>query len=94
MVMQKYNNPDSKYLVSMASHYSYWKQLMPKSVYGTPERLNFEDLSLLAPANTHDYLTRIYKNYMELPPEDQRNLVLDMFDRIEYAPKGDGKNDK
>lgn len=85
--MQKYNGKSSEYWVSMASHYSYWKQLMPKSIYGKPERINFEGLSLLAPAQTHDYLTRIYKNYMELPPEEQRNAILDTFERIEYSSK-------
>ena len=83
--MQKYNGQSSEYLVSMASHYSYWKQLMPQAVYGKPERINFEGLSLLAPAQTHEYLTRIYKNYMELPPEEQRNAILDVFERIEYS---------
>lgn len=86
--MQKYNAQPSGYLVSMASHYSYWKQLMPEAVYGKPEPINFEGLSLSAPAKTHDYLTRIYKNYMELPPEDQRNAVLDVFERIEYISEG------
>ena len=87
--MRKYTGKSSEYLVSMASHYSYWKQLMPKSIYGTPKRINFEGLSLQSPAETHEYLTRIYKNYMELPPEDQRNTILDMFERIEYTSKDD-----
>ena len=83
--MQKYNDPAAEYLVSMASHYSYWKQLMPKSIYGTPKRINFEGLLLSAPEQVHDYLSRIYGNYMELPPEDKRSAILDVFERIEYA---------
>ncbi|MBQ2865971.1 MAG: LicD family protein [Clostridia bacterium] len=89
--MQKYNDHPAGYLVSMASHYSYWKQLMAASIYGEPTRIDFEGLSLAAPAETHNYLTRIYKNYMELPPEDQRNAILDVFERIEYTSE-DGKN--
>ena len=83
--MQRYNTPDSEYLVSMASHYSYWKQLMAKSIYGSPNRINFEGLLLSAPEQVHDYLSRIYGNYMELPPEDKRSAILEVFDRIEYA---------
>ena len=89
--MQKYNGRSSKFLVSMASHYSYWKQLMPKEIYGVPNRMDFEGMSLLAPAKTHDYLTRIYRDYMELPPEDQRNRILDVFKRIEYVSEDDEK---
>ena len=87
--MQEYNDPFAEHLVSMASHYSYWKQLMPKSIYGTPNRIDFEGLSLPAPAKIHEYLERIYGNYMELPPEDQRNTILDIFERIEYTSKDD-----
>lgn len=83
--MQMYNDRSAEHLVSMASHYSYWKQLMPKEIYGAPNRINFEGLSLSAPAKIHDYLTRIYGNYMELPPENQRNTILDVFERVEYV---------
>ena len=87
--MKKYNKPDASAFVSMASHYSYWKQLMPKTVYGTPQRVNYEGIMLLAPAEIHEYLTRIYKDYMKLPPEDQRAAVMRMCERIEYSAKPD-----
>lgn len=86
-IMCKYNGKDSKYLVSMASHYSYWKQLMPSEIYGEPTKIQFEGLSLSAPAMTNDYLTRIFGDYMKLPPEDKRWMYLDVFQKIEYAPK-------
>ena len=86
-IMRKYNGISSKYLVSMASHYSYWKQLMPSEIYGEPVRVQFEGLSLPAPALTNEYLTRIYGDYMQLPPEDKRWSYLDVFKKIEYASK-------
>ena len=92
--MQKYNDAPSDYLVSMASHYSYWKQLMPKSVYGVPVRVNFEGIPLFAPEKTDEYLTRIYGNYMQLPPEEQRNTILNTFESIEYTSEDDKQNDK
>ena len=89
--MRKYNDPSATTLVSMASHYSYWKQLMPKEIYGTPEKIIFEGETVCAPANTVDYLTRIYGDYMKLPPEDQRNSVLDKFVSVEYDNSGEKK---
>ena len=90
--MKKYNSIDASTFVSMASHYSYWKQLMPKTIYGTPQKVNYEGIILSAPAETHEYLTRIYKDYMKLPPEDQRAAVMRMFEKVEYGANPDAKN--
>ncbi len=90
-IMQQYNGANQKYLVSMASHYSYWKQLMPSEIYGEPTRIKFEGLSLCAPAQISEYLTRIYGDYMTLPPEDKRWIYLDVFKKIEYASKEQSK---
>lgn len=76
-VMQRYNDGTSDYYVSMASHYSYFKQLMPKSVYGEPKRVTYENMQLCAPEQTEDYLTRIFGDYMKLPPENKRYKELD-----------------
>ena len=84
-IMQEYNNPSSEYLVSMASHYSYWKQLMPKSMYGSPIRIDFEGIALSAPAKTDEYLTRLFGDYMELPPESHRTAMLDLIEKVEYS---------
>lgn len=35
-------------------------------------RIKFEDAEFNAPANPEAYLTDLYRNYMELPPEDKR----------------------
>lgn len=83
--MQKYNDSSSEYLVSMASHYSYKKQLMPKEIYGEPVRIEFEGRQYCAPAKTHEYLTRIFKDYMKLPPEEEREKCFAWIDRIEYG---------
>jgi len=85
--MRQYNSFTAENYVSMASHYSYWKQLMPKSVYGSPIRINFEGILLAAPEQMHDYLTRIYGNYMELPPVDQRTAILSCYNRVEYSSR-------
>ena len=67
-----YNDCDSKYLVSMSSHYSYKKQLMEKDIYGIPKRISFEDREYNCPAQVDIYLKRLYGDYMKLPPEEGR----------------------
>ena len=84
-IMQKYNNGNTGYVVSMASHYSYWKQLMPEHVYGTPSKVEYEGIQLSAPAKIDDYLTRIFGDYMKLPPEDQRYCEMDDILNIDYG---------
>lgn len=86
-VMRQYNGINNNYLVSMASHYSYWKQLMPSEIYGQPTRIEFEGLSLSAPAQISEYLTRIFGDYMKLPPEDSRWQIFNVFEKIDYIPK-------
>lgn len=83
--MKKYSGSGSEYLVSMASHYSYWKQLMPKSIYGEPQRIVFEGKQFCAPADTVAYLTQIYGDYMKLPPVEKRYSDLDNIDFIDYG---------
>ena len=46
--------------------------IMPKSNYGTPVRIEFEDGFFLAPEHYHEVLTLGYGDYMALPPEDKR----------------------
>ncbi len=41
------------------------------SIFPT-QRIRFEDAEFCAPANPDAYLTDLYRNYMELPPEDKR----------------------
>ena len=36
------------------------------------QKVKFEHLEINLPANNHEFLTHVYGNYMELPPEDKR----------------------
>ncbi len=79
---RKYENDDSGLLCSMSSHYRYSKQCMPASVYGMPQLVKFEDRMYYAPEMLEDYLTRIFGDYMKLPPEEQRQANLEIFDKV------------
>ena len=48
------------------------KEFVPRSYFGTPEKLEFEGLKVNAPAKSHKYLEHLYGDYMQLPPEEQR----------------------
>ena len=76
-VETKYNEENSDYLVSMSSHYSYEKQLINKDVYGVPQKIIFEGKEYSAPNDIDAYLTKIYGNYLKLPPEEKRFLGID-----------------
>lgn len=83
-VMQRYNEKPSGILCSMASHYSYAKQCMDESVYGTPVLLSFEGREYYAPKRYTDYLTQLYGDYMKLPPKEQQKANLDFFTTVKF----------
>ncbi|AHM57290.1 LicD family protein [Peptoclostridium acidaminophilum DSM 3953] len=68
------------YLVNFCSQYGYRKQTMNKHIYGDPIKVKFENNYYSAPAQYDFYLTRIYNNYMELPPRDKRRTIHEFVD--------------
>lgn len=82
--MRRFESCDTRYMCSMASHYSYEKQCMPKEIYGVPQLVKFEDREYFAPAKIEEYLTRIYKDYMKLPPESDRQASMDYFETVVF----------
>lgn len=72
-------------LCSMASHYSYKKQCMPQTVYGTPILINFEDAQLFGPQQMDDYMKRIYGDYMKLPSQEEQNKWYNYLDEIDIV---------
>ena len=47
-------------------------EIFDKSVYVPVKKAVFEGLEVNVPNDTHAYLTNLYKNYMQLPPENKR----------------------
>ncbi len=48
------------------------QERIDKEKFLTKEDVQFEDATFSAPSNYHEYLTGLYKDYMQLPPEDKR----------------------
>lgn len=82
--MQKYRYQDTKCICSMASQYAYKKQCMPKEIYGAPVLLEFEGRMYYAPREYTQYLTRLYGDYMQLPPPEKRQANLEIFTGVEF----------
>lgn len=54
----------------------FWRIIWPKSTFDELEEFPFENTSFLGPKDYDAYLSRCYKKYMELPPEDKRRTHL------------------
>jgi lipopolysaccharide cholinephosphotransferase len=77
-ILREYSNDEAMFL---ADHdYKPCKGVMPKAVYGKPQRVKFEYTELNGVAQPDVYLRRLYGNYMELPkqlpPQNYRFLDL------------------
>lgn len=83
-VMQQYDGTETECLCSMASGYPYEKQCMPKEIYGEPVLLDFEGRKYCAPQDYRQYLTRLYGDYMRLPPEEERRANLEVYASVEF----------
>lgn len=83
-IMQMYNTQENpEYLCSMASHYSYFKQCMPKGIYGRPKLMPFCDTQFFGPEKPDEYLKRIYGDYMIIPSaEEQKKFTLYFINAI------------
>lgn len=58
----------------------FWRVIWPKETFDELEKYTFEDTSFLGPKDYDAYLSRCYKNYMKLPPENKRRThILDVF---------------
>ena len=55
----------------MGGHW--FREVFPKEVYDKVIKLLFEDIELPCPAEYETILRTMYGNYMEFPPEEQRN---------------------
>lgn len=79
-VMAKYKNSNSNLVCSTVSKYGYKKQVIDQNIYGRPQRLLFEDVTLCVPEKYEEYLTHLFgANYMSIPPEEARVKPQDIY---------------
>lgn len=67
------------YVVNSMSTYRS-REIMEKRIYGEPTRYKFEDFYVYGPEKADEYLTLLYKNWRQFPPEDKRHAEHDFID--------------
>lgn len=71
VLCQTYEYDDSEYVGVLAGTYGE-KEIMPRCYYGTPVEYEFEGIKIFGVQQYDLYLTKLYGNYMQLPPEEKR----------------------
>ena len=66
-----YKNKKSCFMGCMVWGYGK-KEMMDKAVYLPTSSVEFNEAQYSAPNDAHKYLTNLYGNYMQLPPEEKR----------------------
>jgi len=83
-LMKRYRHHNTERICSLCSQYSFEKQVMPKTVYGTPTAHRFEDTELYLPENPEAYLTTLFgEDYMTVPPVEKRRSGFDIYVKLE-----------
>ncbi|MBQ8610315.1 MAG: LicD family protein [Oscillospiraceae bacterium] len=76
------------------------KEIVPATWYGQPRELYFEGMRVKAPAEYEKWLTQVYGDYMQLPPEEKRvthhyTEVIDMeHSYFDYVKNENGRKEE
>ena len=74
-ILSKYPYDSANYVMNACGHYGS-KNIFEKTVFGTPEWKSYCDIEVPIPEQWDFYLKRYYKEYMQLPPKDERDFWL------------------
>jgi lipopolysaccharide cholinephosphotransferase len=72
-ILRKYSTRYTNYYVNTLGAYKFNSIFSRDEIYGDGAYYDFEQLRLRGPKNFEKYLSRIYGDYMQLPPESERN---------------------
>ena len=71
VLSQKYSFDNSVWVANLFDAWVY-KEIVPRSVFGEPTEIQFENLTVFGVENPDEYLTSIYGDWRKLPPEEKR----------------------
>lgn len=69
------HNYDRSEIVGNLTGMRRYRELMPRATFGTPKEYQFEDITILGVEDAEDYLTRLFGDWRQLPPEGQRQTT-------------------
>lgn len=70
-IARKYDFEDAKYIANYGGAWAE-KEIHPKPWVIPTTKMQFEGMEVNIPGNYHEYLTQMYGDYMQLPPEEKR----------------------
>lgn len=70
-LLKKYKYEDNEIVANFCGAWGE-KEIVPKSYFGDGTNKLFENISVIVPEKYDEYLTRLYGDYMKLPPIEQR----------------------
>lgn len=71
---ERYNDKETEYVASFYESKRFKKCIFKRSTFGSPQYLPFEHMQLPVQADYDKYLSITFGNYMQLPPEEERQL--------------------
>lgn len=82
-IQVKYNDVTTKRVVTDGS-YSFDKESIDREIVTNLESIQFEDEKFLAYVDRVQYLKKFYGNFMELPPEEERDRHI--IQKVDFGP--------
>lgn len=71
-IATKYNNADKSTYVTSFEYAGGLKDRVKKADLFPLKKVSFEDLHVNIPANNHEFLSKVYGDYMKIPPKEQQ----------------------
>ena len=71
-LLRKYHRKDGNFVVEHTCPYGYRRTILPITMYRDLVEVEFEGHRFTTVNDPHRYLTQMYGDYMQLPPEEER----------------------
>lgn len=78
-LLKKYPVEKSKYVFNFMGSTHAFREIFTRKCFSKNTTYDFEDMKLVGPKNYDFYLTKLYGDYMKLPPENERNVHAEEF---------------
>ena len=76
---KKHSFENCNYVGNLVSTYRS-REIMKKEFFGTPTEYQFEDITVFGPEKYEEYLSQLFHDWRQIPPENQRHPAHDFID--------------